>query len=512
MQRKISFATGLLVLLFTLESLCAAANSCRQCHVAQNTGFSAGHSFAPDGCVSCHHGDASSAEPAAAHRGLLAFPGNLDNARQSCGSCHQDKVTSVERSLMHTGHGIVDVTRRLVDGAPGPSGDANLQSLGHGPADSMLRKLCASCHLGQEKTAHQLNPMSDRGGGCLACHINAYPENAHPALTRQVSDGRCFGCHSRSGRISLNYTGLAEFQAGEGGRPLRLADGRAVERMPEDVHYRAGMGCIDCHTAVGLMGDGGRPSHQGEAVDIGCGDCHREPSALQATGKLATASRGTPLPHLEKRDGGLWLHSKTSGRSLQIPLLGEQHALQIQGHERLECATCHSQWAPRCFGCHMSYDAQGEQWDHVEKKLTSGRWHEQRANIDNGLAALGINAENRIELFVPGMIMSLAHPDWQGEKFKRIFAPLSPHTSGAARSCDSCHRSAAALGLGEGQLEDTAEGLRFTPRQKILRDGLPLDAWTELSGQRGGGTPQEGQRPLNPAEMKAILRAPLPVR
>ena len=122
---------------------------------------------------------------------------------------------------MHTGHGIVDVTRRLVDGAAGPRHTTNLQSLGHGPADSMMRKLCASCHLGQEKTAHQLNAMSDRGGGCLACHINSYPENAHPALSRQVSDGRCFGCHSRSGRISLNYTGLAEILSPAGSHRRR---------------------------------------------------------------------------------------------------------------------------------------------------------------------------------------------------------------------------------------------------------------------------------------------------
>ena len=239
MQRTVLIAAGLLALLLFLPQLAVATNSCLLCHTEQSSGYSEAHGFARDNCVICHLGDASASAPAAAHAGMLPFPGNLDNAEQACGGCHSDKVESVTNSQMHTGHGMVDVTRRLVDGEPGHSGTAALQSLGHGPADSMLRKLCASCHLGQPKTAHQLNPTTDRGGGCLACHINAYPDNAHPALTRQVSDGRCFGCHSRSGRISLNYTGLAEIDPADGDRPLRLADGRAVERMPEDVHYRA---------------------------------------------------------------------------------------------------------------------------------------------------------------------------------------------------------------------------------------------------------------------------------
>lgn len=503
---------GLILLLIGLASPVGAAEGCLSCHAGMPAGFNSAHSFAAENCTVCHAGDPVASDADSAHAGLLAFPGNMSNAAETCGACHADKVQSVSHSLMHTGHGMVATTRRLVDGEAGAPGSNTVQSLGHGPADSMLRKLCASCHLGQEKTVHKLDPMSDRGGGCLACHINSYPENTHPALTRNVSDGRCFGCHSRSGRISLSYTGLAEFEAGENSKPLRLADGRTVERMPEDVHYRAGMGCIDCHTAVGLMGDDSKPSHQREAVDISCGDCHIDTTQQPPTTPLVTAHKGTPLSHVEAHDDGLWLRSKTSGRKLRIPGLGEQHKGYTRGHERLECATCHSQWAPRCFGCHMSYDGQGEQWDHVEKKLTPGRWHEQRSDIDNGLAALGVNRENQIELFVPGMIMSVTHPNWEKEKFLRVFAPLSPHTSGTARSCESCHRSTEALGLGQGNIEQTPEGLRFTPHRKVLRDGLPLDAWTEPSGLRGGGSPLEGQRPLIPAEMEAILAAPLPDR
>ena len=442
-------------------------NTCNQCHPGQRSGFVEAHSFARDNCTVCHGGDDAGLTKDESHIGMTGFPGLLENAGTACGSCHADKVASVSNSLMHTGRGIVQTTRAIIDGTNGEAG--NLQSLGHGPADSMLRKLCASCHLGQGKTAHKLDPVRDRGGGCLACHINSYPINAHPALTKNVSDARCFGCHSRSARISLSYTGLAEIDPGSAAEResrLRLPDGRHVERKPADVHYSSGMRCTACHAGSDLMSGAGAAVHQRDVVAARCVDCHSVDS--------------TP---------------------------GQPHGPE---HERLECATCHSQWAPQCFGCHMEYDADGSQWDHIEGRETAGRWNERRSDFRNEPGALGVNARNRIELFVPGMIMTLAHPDWDDSKFLRVFAPISPHTIGAARSCDSCHRSSVALGLGRGTIEYRDNDIYFAPEYPPLPDGLPADAWTSVDGTTGGQTPRDGQRPLNKEEMEAILTAPIP--
>jgi hypothetical protein len=367
----------------------------------------------------------------------------------------------------------------------------------------MLRKQCASCHLGQTKTEHEHDIMWDRGGGCLACHINDYPENAHPALTTKVSDARCFGCHARSGRISLSYTGLAEVDAST----LKLPDGRPIERRPADVHYQAGMSCIDCHTSVGLMGSAGDALHQRQAVDISCADCHNNPNP-----NLTTERNNTPLRHIELRGDGAWLHTKNTGRVLQIPAMDPAYHTQDTNHGRLACAACHSQWAPQCFGCHMEYDADGEQWDHVDRALTPGRWSNERWYVRNTLPALGVNEENQIELFVPGMIMTVAHPEFEEEKFVRMFAPLSPHTTGKSRSCESCHRSSEALGLGKGELADEAGETTFEPAHELLRDGLPADAWTNIGNSLGGRTPSAGQRPLNQAELNAVLDVVLPDR
>lgn len=418
------------------------------------TGFGPGHAFADSNCVACHSGNLFASTEDAAHKDLIAFPGNLDNAEQACGSCHADRVESVTDSLMHTARGMVYTTRLVIDGSAGPDETQNLQSLGHSVADSMLRKQCASCHLGQTRTSHTLDVTNDRGGGCLACHINEHPEDAHPSLTADVSDGRCFGCHSRSGRISLSYAGLAETEETE----TFLADGRPVTQMAADVHYLAGMRCKNCHTADDVMGAAGDAVHQREAVAATCVDCH------------------------------------------------ESHA-DDTSHNRLTCAACHSQWAPQCFGCHMEYDQDGEQWDHIERKVTAGRWHDKRWDIRNTLPPLGVNAQDQIEVFIPGMIMTVAHPSWKEDKFVRIFAPLSPHTTGKSRSCESCHRSSEALGLGAGSITVADGELAFEPANKLREDGLPTDAWTNVGNTLGGRAPFPGQRPFNTQEMKNILGA-----
>jgi hypothetical protein len=506
--------------------------TCVHCHADKQVGFSTAHAFAPGSCVACHAGDNTALTEGDAHDSLIAFPGELANAQRACGSCHSDRVSSVSESMMHTGHGMVQVTRRALGEMPGDIHTGNLQQLEHSVADSMLRKQCASCHIGQTKTEHRHDVMWDRGGGCLACHVGEYPENAHPALTARVSDARCFGCHSRSGRISLSYAGLAEIEVStraEESSGLRLPDGRHVERMPEDVHYVAGMSCIDCHTSVGLMGSAGEARHQREAVDISCEDCHDNqrrridlsdwPASLASIKKripfavddetvfLTTRKNATPLWHVELRADGAWLHTKNTGKVLKIPAATPAYHAQDEDHGRLTCATCHSQWAPQCFGCHMQYDADGEQWDHVDRKITPGRWSDRRWNVRNTLPALGVNESDEIELFVPGMIMTVDHPDLDESKFVRMFAPLSPHTTGKSRSCESCHHSGEALGLGRGMFTHIAGPVKFHPVSPILDDGLAADAWTNISNTLGGRTPLAGERPLNTDEMKAILNA-----
>ena len=526
---------SLILMLLSLLPWAATAaqkdTGCVRCHIAQEKGFSASHvSFAHD-CAFCHAGNASAVTEADAHHGMIAFPGDMDSAAQVCGGCHADKVDGVTHSLMHTGAGMLATTREAFGERIDRPGHNDLMHLTHSPADSLLRKQCASCHLGQKKTVHRLNATRDRGGGCLACHINEQSSHAHPALTARVNDARCFGCHSRSGRISLSYAGLAETDRAAAGTS-QLEDGRRVEFLPADVHHAAGMGCIDCHTERDLMGVGADHSavREARAVDIACADCHnisrtiaraqwpnryrnllsRVPFRSDTATRFPVTARGTPLWNIELRGDVGWLHRKDGLGVLRIPPYQDsKHPLSRQ-HASLSCSACHSQWAPQCYGCHMDYDSAGHQYDHAERRTTPGRWTSRRSAARNSLPPLGVNAHKRIVPVVPGMIMTVVYPKWPKPLFNRQFRAIEPHTTGPGRSCASCHRASTALGLGEGRLHRSASGkLHFDPSHPRLVDGLPADAWTSLN-QAAERRNSATLRPFSEQEMERILAVPLP--
>jgi predicted CXXCH cytochrome family protein len=501
---------------------------CVRCHVAPQTDPTDAHREIAQDCILCHAGNPAARTKAGAHRGLIAYPGDMDSAARACNGCHADKVAGVRRSLMRTGIGIVTATRKAFGESTDRPGHNDLDHLTHTPADSLLRKQCASCHLGQKKTAHRLDATLDRGGGCLACHINEQSPQAHPILTARVSDARCFGCHSRSGRISLAYAGLAETdQTGSG--TSRLADGRSVLARPDDRHHAAGMSCIDCHTERDLMGVGAEPTptRAKQAVDIACVDCHaithtiacaqwpgryrnllkRIPYPTDAQTHIAVTAGGTPLWNIELRGDSAWLHRKDGQGRLRIPpYLADKHPLEKQ-HSLLKCAACHSQWAPQCYGCHMDYDPRASQYDHAAHRDTPGRWNSQMSDIRNTLPPLGVDSDNRIVPVLPGMVMTVRHPDWPRQLFQRHFQAIEPHTTGPARSCASCHHTASALGLGEGELIRQNGKLRLRPTHPNLEDGLPADAWTRLDLTVRQGDPAE-VRPFSRQEMKRILGVP----
>jgi len=526
-----------LILLLGLRASWGGEGGCPACH-SEGVPQADRHFALGIPCEACHGGDPDAGVLDAAHVGLVASPGVPGSLQTGCGGCHPDQTESVRHGLMFTGRGIVSVTRYVLGEQASPDGDAGFESLGGSPADSLLGKLCAGCHLGSDRAARYASiPGMARRGGCLGCHLQREGDTGHPRLTARVGDAHCFGCHARSGRISLSYAGLAEVDdAGPAGNQAGrgyLDDGRLVEHMPANVHHRAGMACIDCHTAIGLMGEGGRPArHQEEAVDIGCADCHDNRSARVRLADwkhghpglepripfpagpgqefLATARHGTPLWHIELRPKGLLLHRKVQGGAIRIPQYRQSSHPSGADHARLTCSACHAQWAPQCYGCHTSYDPRGGQWDQLAGEETAGSWRERRWGIRNGPPPLGVRADRRIGPAIPGMICTIEHPTWNGGRFQRLLAFLDPHTSGHSRSCDSCHASSVALGLGEGALTRGEQGWVFHPAQPVLADGLPADAWTSLDGTVSGGATRIGGRPFDLGEMRRILDAVRP--
>ena len=156
-----------------------------------------------------------------------------------------------------------------------------------------------------------------------------------------------------------------------------------------------------------------------------------------------------------------------------------------QHMETMECYACHADWAPQCYGCHITVDYSEGKTDvdwiknaNVRDEagltpdaalgtngLTSpGKVSETRSYLRWEEPTLGINGEGRVSPLMPGcqVITTVIDkdgntvvenetwmtPDAGGTK-GLDHAAVQPHTAGReARSCESCHNNPKALGYG----------------------------------------------------------------
>ena len=521
----------------------AAGEGCPRCH-RETPRFSAFHDPARIGCTSCHGGDPAAAEKAAAHAGLEAYPGRAATAERRCGQsgCHAETVQRMRNSIMNTLAGMIELTRDVLGEPPHAGQGLPLaQRLVTSGADSYLRKLCVSCHLGNERRNHAQS-LQDRGGGCSACHLHTYPAPAdggeaapapgaaqrapariHPTLTLRIPDERCFGCHSRSSRVALNYVGLAEVDApppGSGGHGAELFDGRPVEARPPDLHSTAGLSCVDCHTAAEVMGTGESVTRLAQQLDVRCEDCHAPTLRERAVRELPVHERVAPTlsrwanPDLargvlvvtQRRGSALWnvfrqggqalLRTKEAGKELPIPAVRPGRSHEMKGHERLTCSACHDTWAPQCDGCHIAYDPAGQQWDHLLGRVTPGRWIERRWHVRNEAPALGVTGAGQIAPFVPGMSLIAELPGRPQALRSTRYTRVTPHTTQrAGRTCASCHRSEQALGVITGEAA--------APWDSSLR--VPI-GWVARDAAQPGRGLRAGERSLNAMERDRVRR------
>lgn len=516
---------------------------CLVCH-AGVTGLGAAHRPEAIGCASCHGGNVFTLAKERAHAGMVRIPGNRADAARTCGqaACHPTLPGRMERSIMNTFAGAIAVNRRTFGEAGGGEGGSppSISTLGHSPADSHFRQLCASCHLGLPKEAWGPIGETSRGGGCNACHLTydaaalkelgAYqeasfggrrvPPRNHPDLNARADDRRCFGCHSRSSRISTNYEGWHELneapqevqaelpsKAAGGGPAMRTAaktaaesqtaafrqleDGRWFRMVPPDVHHERGLACVDCHTAQEVMGAGHVVRDKLEQVRVRCEDCHAAnlaavaPAAVDPESRRLLALRGTRIPEGLRfgrtRDGDALIHVRVdqNGRGRLVgKVTGREVDLRPparacsgdRAHARLACATCHTAWAPRCASCHTTFEPQAEGFDHLTQEATRGAWRERAGPFEATPPTLGVRRDLRdagrpdgtIETYVPGMILRLdKNPSAAGapdRSFHRLYARLSTHTiRREVRRCESCHADPVALGFGSGRLRFVLE-------------------------------------------------------
>ncbi len=517
--------------------------SCLFCH-KQTHGFTTAHSPQSTGCFACHGGNPFAAGKRAAHSGMRLIPGNLQDAKQSCGTaqCHPEITERISTGLMATLSGMISVDRYVFGETAAPDSLTDVHRLGNSAAGEHLKNLCVRCHLGNTKTEPGPVTEKSRGGGCLACHLNYdkkslaslkkgdvtedAPVYYHPRLNLTVTNNHCFGCHSRSGRISTNYEGWHETTLEKEDMPdslhYRLVEGfRVFEKKSEDVHHKAGLDCIDCHTSYELMGDGNLYRHEEEQQEVRCSDCHfrekpdtvsaerleDEPATTAAlrygdiTGItfLQTAKRKQPLINTRFENDSAFLLGKISGKRFYIKRQPGQ-CEEDNVHKNVTCSACHSAWAPTCIGCHNAYDAEEPSYNMLTGKPQKGGWVEYTGSYLARLPSLGVRIQDgkkEVIPVVPGMVLSIDRASFSKQKhdsllFKRLFAPAAPHTTAAkGRSCTSCHNNPVALGYGDGKLVyETEKGSGkwvFTPAyENSPYDGLPEDAWIGFLKERKG--------------------------
>ena len=388
--------------------------------------------------------------------------------------------------------------------------------------DQYLVKSCFRCHLSDfgENTFRG----DHRSSGCSACHVeynnDGLSESSDPTISKDTSPHpkshqmvsapsieTCTHCHYRGARIGISYQGYRE-SAGSGYNPpnpatlgetlhghdftFYLTDEdttNQVDETPPDVHFTAGMLCVDCHGIQDVHGEGHLPTAIGPTVKARCEDCHGDHKNI-----------ADPNTHknLTKKGDDFYLKLKKDGKELLVPQVKDS---VTKGHPRytdaahesmganphgfshideIECSTCHSAWIPSCYGCHVSMDFTKASAYQTTSELTAGKPSAKRSWIALFDSVLMKNSRDKISLSMPAerFTMSVTIPDvTQTGQAKTLFEnrprtfvnqngeaklgfgqrPVDPHTTqkrSTFMACDRCH----------------AVGSAEAPKNKVLLD------------------------------------------
>jgi hypothetical protein len=281
-------------------------------------------------------------------------------------------------------------------------------------------------------------------------------------------------------------------------------------------------------------------------------------------------SRGTLLTSIKKLKEQWVLYSKVTGKKHIIPILKDKKppvAHQVQKHmTQMECHTCHARWSAADWGMHLirEKDLDLKKWGNwqisdpnLQQLLSDGLQSPESGDAATGtidwLTAknitkavvgekmdglwwsvvtesswdtmiLGKNARGKYSILKPryqyfitdlrdgankkNRARFLKTPDG---KPSLLMAPYTPHTTRKkVRSCESCHESVTAVGLGEPTKFSVQDYKRFVRELKNKNRIVPefqLKQMVVESGQALQKVYPEGEaRLLNKKEIDAIAK------
>jgi hypothetical protein len=529
-------------------------------------------------CVSCHGGKPLEADKEKAHQGVFGIAEHeyIGRWENGCTPCHKYQFERMKSNLMYTAAGMIRNTQLTWEGEDGNNysahGEKQFAADGRpfspkpvfeldNLSGELYRKFCSRCHVGAETKGVY---GASHASGCAACH---FPWNDTGTYTGRdkTMKGRggysashamsplpdiqvCSRCHNRSGRIAFSYQGLYDgnnglvpTSRGEAG-PEMASGARNLIHISPDVHFAAGMECIDCHTSRDVMGDGFAYRNMYLQTEITCEDCHggavelpryrpitrENDEALRESKnykrpasfgmKMIQTSKGRSYSNVFYDDNTVWVAGKKSGKLHRSKVITGTPEHTIIGHERLECYSCHSRAVPQCYGCHTTYNKELDGYDFIKKVDTPGAFSETEDYRMLHPFPLALNQRGRISPVTPGCqtFINVIEPDGSPSKTEYIakykgkqqlrFAPFYSHnTSKKAVGCTECHGNPAFLGFGQHVVAGSSiTGTLICERS----DSKPLDGFLTMKNgtvQAYSAITRENSRPLNGAEVKRTL-------
>lgn len=548
-------------------------SSCVRCH----TGLE--HVSKTHGdCVSCHGGKPLEEGKEKAHQGIfgIANPEFMGRWENGCAPCHRYQFERMKSNLMYTAAGMIRNTQLTWEGEDGNSytshGEKQFDAAGKpfsprpvaeldNLSGELFRKFCARCHVGAHATGAY---SASHDSGCAACHFPWNNEGTYEGNDRTMKGKAghsathtmtslpditvCSRCHNRSGRIAFSYQGLNDgnnglvpTRGGEGG-PMMASGARNLTHIIPDVHFAAGMECIDCHTSRDVMGDGFAYRNMYLQTEVACEDCHgsaaevpryreitrENDEALRESKnykhpasygmKMIQTSKGRSYSNVFYQDNAVWVAGKKSGKLHRSKVITGTPEHSVVGHERLECYSCHSRAVPQCYGCHTTYDKEQTGYDFIKGADTPGAFSETEDYRMLHPFPLALNQRGRISPVTPGCqtFVTVIEPDGTRSKTEYVaqykgrqqlrFAPFYSHnTSKKAVGCAECHGNPAFLGFGQHVVEgNSIKGTLICERS----DSKPLDGFLTMQNGRVNAysaITRENARPLSGAEVKRTL-------
>ena len=474
------------------------AFTCGDCHLGSAGANNRYGDFRSSGCTACHM-------PYAKDGRFAGLDPNVNRTEPA----DPDNIKAPERPHV-VSHRIASVAHTT------PTGES---------IEGINDYACAGCHQGSNRTVMQywgirLDQNEDlRKGFQYPLNPVSYQDTRNdPRLFDPVVDNDTF-----NGRRDRQYIVFEDY------------DGDGRDDTPEDVHYAAGMGCIDCHGSFDLHGGdvaagespiGSRMEH---GVAIGCESCHGSVSAYAQTtpgtdydgnaADLAVDGQGNALPHVARSASGDYLlTSRLTGAVHYVPQtrdtvvdtgavhafdgqpvysdmasyamgrddgddatgLGPQQNTMASGgfshSDRMDCASCHSSWSNTCSGCHLQGEYTNNQ--NTFSNITGERIVFRERNADFVYQSpvpfqLGVSAANRISTMSTNTKMFFQYRDKQGDD-SDIFAFSDRNGAGNNPSNGAAalsHNAMMAHSI-RGRVEATNEGPRYCVACHLTDDGL----------------------------------------